>query len=102
MRIINWEDNGSSLEIVRAINSKEAFAVLVKGPLAQAVVSVLGAAHVGISQEHVKLLIAVTIILALASLALFALARGYKVSGKCRTQDGQEYEVIFEPKEPKA
>jgi len=97
MRLINWEDNGSSLEIVRAINSKEVFTVLVTGPLAQAFISTLGVAHAAISPATGKLLITVTIILALAGLTLFALARGYKVSGKAKTPDGQEYEVIFEP-----
>lgn len=97
MRIIKWEDNGSSLEIVRAINSQEVFTVLVSGTLAQAFISVLGVAPVGISPETGKLLIAVSIILALAGLTLFALSRGYKVTGKAKTPDGKEYEVIFEP-----
>jgi hypothetical protein len=98
MRNINWEDNGSSLEIVQAINSKEVFTVLVTGQLAQAFISILGVARVGISPETARLLIVVTIILALAGLTLFALARGYKVSGKATTPNGQEYELIFEPK----
>lgn len=98
MRAINWEDNGSSLEIIKATNANEEFTVLVKGPLAQALVSVLGVAHAAISPATASLLTAVTAILALAGLTLFSLSRGYKVSGKARTPDGHEYEIFFEPK----
>ena len=98
MKAINWEEIGSTLEIVKAANANEEFTVLVKGPTAKALVSVLGVAHAAISPATAGLLIAVSTILALAGLTLFALSRGYKVSGKAKTPDGQEYEVFFEPK----
>lgn len=97
MKKIHWEENGSSLEIMRAINSKEEFTILTSGPIAEALISVFGAPRMGITAETGALLIGLTIVLAIAGLTLFALAKGYKVTGKAKTPDGQEYEINFEP-----
>ena len=99
MKTICWDDSGASLEIVRSINGRIPFVVVVSGPLAKALVATLGAGPVGISPETVRILIAVLSILAVAGLVLFALAKGYKVSGKTRAPDGTEYEISFEPPE---
>ncbi len=98
MKTIYWKESGASVEVVKAVNEGIPFVVIVEGVLARAFVATFGISRVGITPEQGRVIIAVVAILAVSGLVFFALANGYKISGKGRGPDGSEYEITFEPK----
>lgn len=82
MRAIYWKTDGASVEIVKAVNAGEAFAVVVEGVLAKSLVGTLGSGDALITPGVAKLLIVTVVCIAILGIMLYALAKGYKISGK--------------------
>jgi hypothetical protein len=98
MKVIYWKDPGASVEIVKCVNAGDHFIVIVEGLIAKAFVSAVGVGIVALTAVEASVLIGMLAIAAVAALAFYALAKGYKVRGKARTPDGTEYEIVFEPR----
>ncbi|NDV14224.1 hypothetical protein [Crenobacter caeni] len=97
METINWKDRGSSVDIVKSVNAERHFTVVVEGALAKAFGAHFGTRAIGLTPVEVSAILGLTVIVAIGSLTLYALSKGYRVTGKARTPDGTEYEICFEP-----
>lgn len=92
---IRWSGTGSSLDFVRTANEGRPFNLLLDGPIAKAFTKTFGVEAAALTPETVGLVIALAIIAAVSALVLYALSRGYTVSGRARTAAGEEYELQF-------
>lgn len=98
MKRIDWNKTGASKRVLDAIHDKNPFVVVLEGPLAMGLTKAFGPTTVGITSTHVKLIIAMTALIGIAGLVLYALSKGYQVSGKATTPEGTTYEINFDPK----
>ena len=85
---IRWSGPGSSLDFIRTANEGEPFNLLLDGPMAKAFTKTFGTGAAALTPEVVGLVIALAIIAAVSALTLYALSRGYTVSGRARTVAG--------------
>ena len=95
---IRWRETGSSIDFVRAANEGRPFNLMLDGPMARAFTKTFGSGVAALTPEAVGLVIALAIIAAVSALTLYALSRGYTVSGRARTASGEEYELQFRAK----
>lgn len=96
MKEIRWADKGSSTEIFNSLNSNESFTIVLEGSLANVLGELFGGQQNVLTPEKVKLILGVAALLAISGLLLFAMSKGYKISGKASTENGNSYEIILE------
>lgn len=94
---IEWKQQGSSIEVVQAVNDGVPFVIVVEGQAARILTKTNGFGTIGLTPPQVKVIVAITAIVGVAGLLLYALSQGYKIKGKARTPDGTVYELEFEP-----
>ena len=102
MKNIDWNEFGSSVSIVKSINKGEKFSVEFTGIIAAALIEVFGVQAVGITKVQVQLILGLAVIVAIGGLVLYAIGKGYEVTGEAETEDPkgnkQKYKIKFKPK----
>lgn len=78
------------------------FTVVTEGKVARALSRTFGADKVGFTPAMVREIVTIVAILSIAAVLLYALSKGYKVTGKVTDTNGNEYEIEFEPKKRKS
>lgn len=95
---ISWRERGSQRKAINCINAAEPFTLVLHGRSAAAMTSQFGPQARSLTPVEASVLFTLTIVVALAGVTLFALAKGYRVQGRSSTPGGREYEIVFEPK----